>query len=952
MYFSPSSITAGVTPFALYWSVSNASRVEYIITLPSGGTITDTVTNLNSNTGQYITYTDGTLIGEIVAFGINGGTVSRSIRVTVAAQPTYSLTSNKTAVNEGDNFTITFTTNQPGSFPYTISGVSTQDINNADMSGSLSNGNQITYTASADNATDLANPETFTISLNNGLASASVNIYDTSQTSYYTFTRSTDSVNEGGSFYIDFATNQSGYFNYTITGVTSDDLNGAPLTGSINTGYRLNYTVKADNTTEGTETFTIKLDLIPSTTASVTIYDTSQTPFYTLTPSVTSVNEGGNFNITFTTNQGGSYYYSIRDINNFNSADIGGAALTGIVSNGDVLSYNVTADSITEGTEYFEIQITGNTNGNNILPYSASATVTIYDTSQTPVVTPTITSFSSSRPNEYPSADVTFNWTTTNTNYVNIYIYNPSGSYVTNITSFSPNGSTIWSGDANRVTGSWRAILIAVSSTGNSTSSTIYFTIIPVPTYNFSASTTSANEGGSFYIDFSTNQIGLFGYSISGVSSADIGDAPLSGFISNGSRLNYNVTADSSTEGTEYFQISSQGATATVTINDTSQTSLAVINSLYWSPSINVEGEPSRLFWTTTGGSSVSYRIQVPGAGGYSSAVTGRPLNGNSTFQYWGISGTGGTAYGELTVTNSAGVATVSNASTYIYARPTFTSASASPSNTYNTNDVTISWTSASNTGSVTANLTYPNGTTTVSYGSFGAGSAGFPVNGSSGMPIGTYTVTLTAISSINSAATTTTTINFTYTAASTFSATYNSFSSSDGQSSGPNTFFDQANSRITIRGYSASLIPNNNGRDSSTPYLDDTVPAYWNGQTKWAQATYTTTGDGYIYLYPIVSSEFNYDIATVQLDGTTVQLDGIYSSISGPSGNSRTYQWYFSYLGTYPNVTVNWKYSSPYPIKIAVSAGTHTIRLNYYKDGYLALGYDEAQLAWTWSAT
>ena len=1115
VYFSPSSITAGVTPFALYWSVSNASRVEYTIILPSGGTITDTVTNLNSNSGQFITYTAGTLFGEIVAFGINGGTVSRSIRVTVAAQPTYSLTSNKSAVNEGDNFTITFSTNQPGSFPYTISGVSTQDIGDASMSGSLSNGDQITFTATADNTTDLANPETFTLSLNNGLASASVSIYDTSQTPAYSLTSNKSAVNEGDNFTITFTTNQPGSFPYTISGVSTEDIGQASMSGSLSNGDQITFTATADNLTDpaGTETFTLSLNN-GLASASVNIYDTSQTPFFTLTRSAASVDEGAGFYIDFSTNQPGLHPYTITGVS---SQDIGGAPLSGSISNGDRLSYTVTADNTTEGREVF-----------NIFCRSASATVFINDTSQTPSYRFTRSApgvnegstfyvdFSTNQSGSFPytisgvsSADIggaplsgsisngdrlsytaTADNSTEGTEYFTItsmgasisvfindtsrdpayYIFTRSTSAVNEGTSFYIDFSTnqpgsfpyaisgvstediggvsiygsVSNGDRLNFTATadnttdasyTETFTIALNNGQASTTVDIYDTS-QTPYYTLTRSTGSVNEDSSFYIDFNTNQPGSFGYSISGVDSNDIGGAPLSGFINNGSRLTYNVTADRYTEGTEYFTISAAGTSTTVTINDTSQTpscttyyddvlitgstggavygsnpytddsSLAAaavhagllsvgqtgvirrtnagyrydyygsyqngvssftytagwcgftlslvsitpsFNSYSASPTSTYNTNNVSISWSTTNTNYVNISINNP----YGNNVVNQNLGNNSSYTY---NGSSGNVIGTYTVTLTAYSVTGHTASATVYFTltqepiyPSFNSYSLSSSNTFNTNNVTANW-STLNATSVDVQVTFPSGTVNTS-NNLSANASGFVLfYGSSSNQIGQYTVALTARSSTNN--TTTVYLNFTYTAPPTFSATYNSFSSSDGQSSGPNTFFDQANSRITIRGYSASLIPNNDGRDSSTPYLDDTVPAYWNGQIKWGQATYTTTGDGYIWLYPIVSSEFTYDIATVQLDGTTILLDAPYSSISGPSGNSRTYQWYFSYLGTYPNVTVNWRYSSPYPIKIAVSAGTHTIRLNYQKDAYLALGYDEAQLAWLWSAT
>ena len=191
--------------------------------------------------------------------------------------PTYSLTRSVGSVNEGGSFTISFSTNQPGSFGYTISGVNSADIGGASLTGTVSNGSVLSYSVTADSTTE--NTETFNISLNNGLASTSVTINDTSTapTPTYTLTRSVASVNEGGSFTISFSTNQAGSFAYSISGVSSADIGGASLSGSISNGSVLSYSVTADATTEGAESFNISLNNGQAST-SVTINDTSTTP--------------------------------------------------------------------------------------------------------------------------------------------------------------------------------------------------------------------------------------------------------------------------------------------------------------------------------------------------------------------------------------------------------------------------------------------------------------------------------------------------------------------------------------------------------------------------------------------------------------------------------------------------------------------------------------------------
>lgn len=96
---------------------------------------------------------------------------------------TYSLSASPTSVNEGSSVTFTLTTNQSGSFPYTISGtnITAADLSSGSLTGNISNGSggAVTITLSNDQSTE--GTETLTFALNNGLASTSITIGDTSK---------------------------------------------------------------------------------------------------------------------------------------------------------------------------------------------------------------------------------------------------------------------------------------------------------------------------------------------------------------------------------------------------------------------------------------------------------------------------------------------------------------------------------------------------------------------------------------------------------------------------------------------------------------------------------------------------------------------------------------------------------------------------------------------------
>jgi len=267
---STNSFGSGGGNTTLSWSTSAADVVR--LYKDSG-----IYKHFNSSTTSVVESISSSCSFYIQAWNSQNTVSSGAINITVSAAPTYSLSRSTASVNEGSSFSITFSTNQGGSFAYTITGVSSSDIGGASLTGTVSNGSVLNYTATADSTTE--GTETFTISLDNGQASTSVTINDTSTTPAptYSLSRSTASVNEGSSFSITFSTNQGGSFAYTITGVSSSDIGGASLTGTVSNGSVLNYTATADSTTEGTETFNISLDNGQAST-SVTINDTSTTP--------------------------------------------------------------------------------------------------------------------------------------------------------------------------------------------------------------------------------------------------------------------------------------------------------------------------------------------------------------------------------------------------------------------------------------------------------------------------------------------------------------------------------------------------------------------------------------------------------------------------------------------------------------------------------------------------
>lgn len=187
----------------------------------------------------------------------------------------------------------------------------------------------------------------------------------------YTLSCDYSAVNEGGSVTITLATTgvaTGTTVPYTITGVTSADIDGASLTGNFVTGTTDSVTlnITADSSTEGTETLQLALDN-GNSSKSVTINDTSQTaanPTYSVSHNAgSSVNEGSQVTFTLTTTNvadGTTLYYTTSYSNanggNTTSSDFTGANAGPVTVNNNSASFTVTidADTTTEaGQEYF-----------------------------------------------------------------------------------------------------------------------------------------------------------------------------------------------------------------------------------------------------------------------------------------------------------------------------------------------------------------------------------------------------------------------------------------------------------------------------------------------------------------------------------------------------------------------------------------------------------------------
>ena len=361
-------------------------------------------------------------------------TIGQTTEITELVPATYALTVDTNAVDEGESFTVTLTTTNiltGTTIPYTISGVSSADIGDEQLSGLLTISNNTatkTFTVTEDLTTE--GTETFTLSLTNISESVVVTIGDTSTTPVQSYTLDLGGVaniNEGSDLTVTLTTvnvPDDTTVPYTIsgTGITTADIGGNALTGNFtvtsNTATLI-LPITSDAATEGLETMTIALDNGESS-VTVNINDTSVggAVSYTLSSSAAAVNEGDSVTITLTTTNVDDATTAAYTITGVTSADIGGESLTGnftINSNTANLVLTLANDVTTEGTETLNIAL--NNGQDNI-------DITINDTSITPAADFAL-AVSSTSLNEGEST--TFTLTTTNVPDDTIVPYTISG---------------------------------------------------------------------------------------------------------------------------------------------------------------------------------------------------------------------------------------------------------------------------------------------------------------------------------------------------------------------------------------------------------------------------------------------------------------------------------------------------------------------------------------------
>ena len=589
---------------------------------------------------------------ETLTLSLNGLAVSSFVKINDTSLPqsvSYALsrTPTSSSVNEGSTVTFTLTTTNVTNgtkIPYTIRGVTSDDIGGAPVTGEFtinSNKATLSLTITADASTEGA--ETLILSLDNlNVLPISVNINDTSKTPTYALSNSsTDStIDEGNSLTFTLTTTNvsaNTKVPYSISGVTSLDISGAPLTGDFTVGANgtatLTLAISADATTEGAETITLAAG---GKSSSVTINDTSKTPTYTLTrsPTTESIDEGNNLTFTLTTTNVSANTKVPYTISGVTRADIGNASLTGDFTVGATgtatLTLAISADAVSGETETLTLTAAGQT-----------SSIVINDKTPTYTLTRTPTTASVDE-----GSSVTFTLTTTNISDGTKIPYTISGVSNADIGGASTSGNFTVNSNSATLTlditldSATDASETLTLTAAGQTSSIVINDKTPTYTITRSPVTSSVNEGTTVTFTLTTTNVAnttKVPYTITGVSSTDINNASLTGEFTIGTTgtatLPITFTNDSLTEGPETLTLTlnTPGTNSSVTINDTSKTP-APTYTLTRSPNTTTVDEGTTVTFTLTttnvsNGTLVPYTIT-----GVSSAdISNASLTGNFT---------------------------------------------------------------------------------------------------------------------------------------------------------------------------------------------------------------------------------------------------------------------------------------------------------------------------------
>lgn len=409
-------VTENVQPgTVLYYTLSGTgiSNADFV----SGSTFGNfTITN-NSGTFQIETATDYLSEGqETVTVSLRLGSIVGSVVATqdvivqdTSINPIFTVAPSTGSINESQSLNFTVFTDLPveQTIYYTFAGtIEDEDtdvsagIGSVQIGGIAGTTKVINVGITSDYLTE--GTESFAMQVRRlepagsiATTSSLVTISDTSTTPIVTVTPSSTSISEGDT--VTFTVTTSGSYRvgdtfYWTVNTTGSSLDfSTPMSGSFvipgSATNTVNITTIADQTTEGSETFTLQVRRgstsgeILGTSATVTINDTSQDPTYAIAGPA-SIDEDATGTINVTTQyvfDATVLYWDLSNTTDFDTATSGSVTIS---SNAASFNVTPTRDRTTEGSETFTARLYSDSGRTNLL--AESANITINDTSEDP----------------------------------------------------------------------------------------------------------------------------------------------------------------------------------------------------------------------------------------------------------------------------------------------------------------------------------------------------------------------------------------------------------------------------------------------------------------------------------------------------------------------------------------------------------------------------------------
>ena len=437
----------------------------------------------------------------------------------------------------------------------------------------------------------------------------------------YNLYPSSTSVNEGSD--ITFTLNTTNVewgtlLNYTISGVSSGDITGGALSGTVivssNGNATITIPIASDLTTEGTESLTVTAQGI---SASVLIADKSPTPIV-VTPitTVTSIPYGD-----------GKYFFGSAG-----SDKVTGTSFVDVVKQTSTISSNQLT-KLSDGSWQVQNKISPSNSDNlvNVERIEFSDISVALDVSgpagQVAKILGSV--FGQSYVSNTEFAGIGFAYLDGGMSYLDLcglaagaaglsspdllvttLLKNTTGTEPTALSKSSylqliSNGASYASVVQQVADSSANAQSIKLTDLANT--GLAYTPYVLPPTYSLSATTASINEGLTAVFNLTTTNVAVgteVSYTLSGISPSDLMTDILTGKVTIGAggtaSISVPIAADGATEGQESLTISAQGATASIVINDTSKGSAAPTYTLTPAALSVNEGELARVYVNTT----------------------------------------------------------------------------------------------------------------------------------------------------------------------------------------------------------------------------------------------------------------------------------------------------------------------------------------------------------------